>query len=386
MNELEELLKGMGSEEPTNNISAKEIFETIKKYWAVLWNKKWSIVAAGLLGGIIGYIYAYNRPITYSSHYTFTVGGSSSSGGALGGLSSLLNLGGGGMDAFTGDNVLELLKSPALMEKTLLSPVAYEGDTLSFMEYLLTCDSTRANCQKEKTKKETKNGVVSACDIFYPLEQERMSFSREQDSLLNLKAQSLIKNSVAVSRRDKKLSFMEYTFAFPDEQFAKRFSEAHLKAVSEFYVNTKTALARKNVESFLSKADSVRKCLDQSFAKRAAYSDANRNANGMYAAPTLWKIETDIQILSATYTEMMKNIEMLKMDLAKETPLIQIIDEPRYPLPNDKMRKLKGVVAGGFLAGFLSCLAILAWNIIPELRRKLEEEENEPEVAASPNE
>lgn len=385
MNELEELLKGMGSEEPTNNISAKEIFETIRKYWAILWNKKWIIVATGLLGGIIGYIYAYNKTITYSAHYTFTVGGSSS-GGALGGLGSLFNLGGGNMDAFSGDNVLELLKSPTLTEETLLSPVTYEGDSLSFMEYLLICDSTRANCQKKERKKETKNGVVSACDIFYPLGQERESFDRTQDSLLHEKTNDLISKCVTVLRRDKKLSFMEYTFAYPDEQFAKKFAEAHLNAVSEFYVNTKTALARKNVETFQSKADSVRKCLDQSFAKRAAYSDANRNANGMYAAPTLWKIETDIQILSATYTEMMKNIEMLKMDLAKETPLIQIIDEPRYPLPNDKMRKLKGVVAGGFLAGFLSCLAILAWNIIPELRRKLEEEENEPEVAASPNE
>lgn len=54
MNELEELLKGMGSEEPTNNISAKEIFETIKKYWAVLWNKKWSIVAAVEDASIVG--------------------------------------------------------------------------------------------------------------------------------------------------------------------------------------------------------------------------------------------------------------------------------------------------------------------------------------------
>lgn len=167
---------------------------------------------------------------------------------------------------------------------------------------------------------------------------------------------------------------MEYTFSYTDEDFAKSFSEAHLNAVSEFYVNTKTALARKNVESFQSKADSVRKNLDQCLARRAAYSDANRDANGQFVNVARNKIDTDIQILSTTYTEMIKNIEVLKMDLAKETPLIQIIDEPRFPLPNDKMRKLKGIVMGGILAGFLTCLAILGWSLFPEFKKKLEEE------------
>ncbi len=377
MSELEELLQSINGETPSNEEkSFKEIWGVIKKYIDILWSKKWIIVIIGLIGGIIGLIYAWNRKITYTAHYTFTVGGSSTATTGFSGLSSLLNLGGGGMDAFTGDNVLELLKSPALMERTLLSPVVYNGDSITFMEYALICDSTRANCENRTSSDEKKpSKIVSICDVCFPLGQERATFSRAQDSILAQKAAGFIMQSVKVARRDKKLSFMEYSFDHQDEVFAKAFSEAHLKAVSDFYIDTKTALARRNVESFQSKADSVRKSLDQCFSRRAAYSDANRNANGQYLNVTQWKIDTDIQILSTTYTEMIKNIEMLKLNLAKETPLIQIIDEPRLPLPNDKMGRSKGAIIGGFLAGFLACLAILVWNIFLDIKKKMEEEE-----------
>lgn len=376
MNEIEELIQSMNGESTEEGkISINEIIDIVKKHIEILWSKKWIIVAVGLIGGILGYIYAYNRKTTYTAHYSFTVGGGSSTSSNIGGLASLLNLGGSGMDAFTGDNVLELLKSPSLIENTLLSPVDYNGDTISFMEYSLICDSVRAKCsQNDAEISEQEENIVSICDIEFPIGQDRSQFQRFQDSILCAKAFSLIKNNITVSRRDKKLSFMEFSFSYPNEEFAKRFAEAHLQSVSNFYINTKTALARKNVESFQAKADSVRKNLDQCFSRRAAYSDANRNANGHYAAAAQWKIDTDIQILSATYTEMIKNIEMLKLNLAKETPLIQIIDEPKFPLPNDKMRKLKGIMIGGILAGFLSCAAILGWYVLLEMKRKMEEE------------
>lgn len=384
MNNIEDLIQSLnGEEKEESSLSISQIIEIVKKYFNVLWKKKWVVVIAGVVGAIIGLVYACIRTTSYTSHYTFTVGGSSSSSGGLSGLTSLLNLGGGGADAFSGDNVLELLKSPSLLEATLLSPYCYEGDTITFMEYALICDSTRARCQEKEAeeKKETKG--VSICDVEFPYGQERNTFNRDQDSILMLKSKSFIKNNIVVARRDKKLSFMEYTFSYPDEGFAKDFSQAHLKAVSDFYVTTTTSLARRNVESFQSKADSVRKSLDQCFARRAAYSDANRNANGQYAHVAQQRIETDIQILSATYTEMMKNIEMLKLNLAKETPLIQIIDEPRFPLPNDKMAKRKGFLAGGILAGFLACFAILGWSVIADLKKKFLEEE---ESNTTPNE
>lgn len=381
MSDIEEILKSFGGEQDEEQkLSIKKVISNIKEYWTILWNKKWIIVAAAIIGAILGYIYAYNRKPSYTANYTFTVGGSSSSTSGFGGLSSLLSIAGGSMDAFSGDNVLELIKSHSLVEGTLLSAITYKGDSITFMEYALICDSIRAKCEKRKEKmgeeeeEEEEENEISICDVEFPLGQKRETFSRAQDSILTAYAQRLIDGNIQTSRRDKKLSFMDFSFRYGNEEFAKLFSEAHLQEVSKYYIQTKTCLAQKNINTFQEKADSIKNKLDQCFVRRASYADANRNGNGQITSVAQWKIDTDIQILSTTYAEMLKNLELMKMNLAKETPLIQIIDQPRYPLANDKMRKLKGFINGGFLCGFLACCVILGLNFLSKIEKEEEEE------------
>ena len=45
--------------------------------------------------------------------------------------------------------------------------------------------------------------------------------------------------------------------------------------------------------------------------------------------------------------------------LLKETPLIQVIDKPILPLKKEKLGKLKSLILGGFLAGFLTVLVLI---------------------------
>jgi uncharacterized protein involved in exopolysaccharide biosynthesis len=54
-----------------------------------------------------------------------------------------------------------------------------------------------------------------------------------------------------------------------------------------------------------------------------------------------------------------KNLELSKMSLLKETPLIQVIDQPVYPLEEIKFGKLKGLVLGGFLGGVFTIITLL---------------------------
>ncbi len=376
MSELEELFKSMSAEDTKkSSVSLGEVLSYIKKYWNHLWKKKWIVVAAGIICAVLGYIYVYNKTIKYSANYVFTVGGDTPTTAGLS-ITSLLGMGGSSMNAFSGDNVLELLKSRNMIENTLLSPCEYQGDTITFMEYLLICDSVRVKCAEGKIDASDEK-QTSICDISYPYGQDRKSFTRAQDSILMIVSSGMIKENIFVSRRDKKLSYMEYLYTYPNEEFAMRFSAAHLKTVADFYTETKTSLSRKNLESFQQKADSVRRELDKTIAKSSAFYDGHRNASGSFVTAQLKKYEIDIQVLTTTYQEIEKNIKVLELDLARETPLIQIIDEPFYPLPNDKMRKLKGFIMGGFLGGFLSCLTLIAMLYLSEIKKKLETEEKE---------
>ena len=131
MSELDELYQTLFSEEKKQekSISMKDIMALLKEYWSFIWKKKWFVVGIGILGGIIGFVYASVRTITYQANYVFTVGGGATPTG-MSSISMLLGMGGGSMDAFSGDNLLELLKSRSLVENTLLSPCVYEGDSI----------------------------------------------------------------------------------------------------------------------------------------------------------------------------------------------------------------------------------------------------------------
>lgn len=374
MAELDELYKSLLGETKEESLSLNDIIKSLKVYRDFLLNRWWVVVICGVLGGVCGLVYACFRTTNYEARYVFTIGGSSSSSSQMGSISALLGLGSNSMGAFSGDNILELFKSRSLVENTLLSPVEYNGDTITFMEYSLICDSVRVACAEREVSEEDETEVISICDVEFPYGQERSTFSRAQDSILLGKAGALLQKNVMVEKRDKKLSYVEYLFTYSNEDFAKAFAKSHLEQVSSFYVNTKTEMSRRNIESFQRQADSVRKELDKALSSRAYYADGNMNAARQIVGVQLRKLETDIQILATSYAEMIKNIEVLKLDLARETPLIQVIDQPILPLANDKMMKAKGLIVGGFVGGVLSCLTLVAFCYFIQLKEQMESE------------
>ena len=67
------------------------------------------------------------------------------------------------------------------------------------------------------------------------------------------------------------------------------------------------------------------------------------------------------------YSEVLRNLEITRFSLMNNTPLIQIIDGPRYPLPYEKPSKRKALIIGGFLGGFLCCLYLIMKKILSNL-------------------
>ena len=70
------------------------------------------------------------------------------------------------------------------------------------------------------------------------------------------------------------------------------------------------------------------------------------------------------------YIEATKNLELAKFNLLINTPIIQVIDKPIFPLEEKRPRAVVGFLSGFFLGGalFLGCI------IIRKQISKLEEE------------
>lgn len=357
---MEDIFKSlMGDEKSDKRMSLSEILMVVGTYWNYLWEKKKIVIASGVICAALGLVYACVRTVLYTASYQFVIEGDNSARGFS--LSSLLATGAGG--AFTGNNLVELMRAPAMVERTLLKEVPGREDSINFLEYYLICDSIRAKCAEaaEVVREETEEdgAPVSVCDIQFPLHQDRETFSREQDSILMIVARK-IRAKMVLDKPDKKISFVYCSYTYKDEEFCKKFIDAYMEEVISFYIETKVSRSSKNIANFQHQADSVKMEWDKAIASSAYYADGNINAARQAVGVELKRIQMKITTCSTMYAELMKAIATMKVDQMKETPVIQIIDQPHYPLENNKARKLKFIILGGFLGGFLSVFALVS--------------------------
>ena len=77
--------------------------------------------------------------------------------------------------------------------------------------------------------------------------------------------------------------------------------------------------------------------------------------------------QVDVQANTAILNQLVANLELAKVSLRKETPLIQVIDRPILPLETDKKGKLVGILLGGILVGFFTVVFLLLRKLFRDL-------------------
>ena len=64
----------------------------------------------------------------------------------------------------------------------------------------------------------------------------------------------------------------------------------------------------------------------------------------------------NVEVLNTMYLEIIKNLEIAKMTLLNQTPIIQIIDRPILPLKDNSVSKLLVVIISIFISLILSII------------------------------
>lgn len=343
-------------ETQNDDITLKELFDKAKELFQYLVTQWKIIVLAGIVGGSLGLTYSVIKEPVYTATLSFALQDDTASGGSLGGALGLasslgLDIGGGGGGAFSGSNLNELFKSRTIVEQTLMQPVILEKDTISLAEMYL-----RINGYRDNWKDDTKLNVIQ----FPPL-TKRKYFTRVHDSIMGVLYTSLTKNNLTIAQKDKKVAITSIEVKSKDENFAKLFAELLAQEVSNFYVKTKSEKASINMAILLKQRDSIRAELNGGITSVAVANDNTfmlnpaMNVNKTSSA----KKQIDVQSNTAILLELIKQTELAKVTLRKETPLIQVIDRPIFPLPKEEFNKFNGLFFGGILAGFLTVLILI---------------------------
>ncbi|WP_304063970.1 Wzz/FepE/Etk N-terminal domain-containing protein [Pedobacter glucosidilyticus] len=339
-----------------DEISLKELILKLKEWYLYLLSKWKTILIAGILGGALGLAYALIKKPVYTATTTFVLEEGESGGGlgAYAGIASMvgIDLGGGGGGIFKGDNILELYKSRKMIQETLLSQDTFAGKQQLLIDRYIEFNKLREDWQE---KPELAKLNFSA-DV--------KGYNRLRDSVMGKIVETINKSILSVSKPDKKLSIIKVDVKSKDELFAKSFADNIVAKVNQFYVETKTKKSMENVAILQQQTDSVRRVLNSGIGGVAAEIDANPNSNPAFQRLRVGsqKRQVDVQAAGAVYQELVKNLELSKITLRKEKPLIQVIDQPILPIKNNKLSKISGIILGCILFCIASCCFLIIYR------------------------
>ncbi len=314
-------------------VSLREIIEKIQYILKYLFSKWIFILVSLVIGAITGYIYSYNNETYYIAETTFIIEGQQTS--QITGLASLFSGGSstsGGGSLFEGGTLLSLYTTRLMLEKALFTPVKPNDSTFLFIDWYL-----RINDEGEKWS-----------DI--PEKIRGSNLSR----IIATIASEYVKVEPG--------SFVKISIKSKDEKFSKSFNEILIKTVNNFYINTKTKKTLDNLKILENQADSLSKLLIGRMSGAAIAADNYPNAN---LALSILKVDVqkrnlDVQAATSLYSSVITNLESTKMELRKETPLIQIIDPPFLPLNKEVPDINKTII----LFSFVSSLIVISVLIL----------------------
>lgn len=326
-------------------LQMQQIFRYLLSRWLIL-------LAAGIMGGGLGFFYATLQPTLYEARVSFVVEEGKSGGGNIAALAGQFgfDLGGAsGGGIFSGENILLFLKSESLVRETLLSDFDSTGKISLADRY-----ADKAGMRK-KWAANRKVGKFHFSDFSGKV------MPRVQDSLLQQITKAIIKTQLQVARPDKKASFIEVKFKTRDEMLSQLFVQHLVNLATNRYIDSKISIKQQNVQMLERKADSLSSILNSRTYTAAASQQVLVDVNpGLRSAAVGAEITSRDKTIAATlYAEVVKNLEMARTMLSQATPAIQMVDQSSLPLPKERTGRLKSLIAGGFLLGFLTIVFLL---------------------------
>ncbi len=321
-----------------------DVIESIKRFFSYVRSQVILIALCAVVGLILPLIYRAMQKPAYAASTTFILEEKSAGGGGLAGIASQvgLDLGslGSGSSLFTGDNILDIIKSRVIIEKVLLTPISGDkGKTLAdlYVEF---------SGLGERLPAPVSFASLGAHSVY-------------QDSVLYVMYEQIAKKNVSVDRLNKKGSIFKIVTVSQNQVFSKNFAERLLKETTTYYVNVKTSTAAANVKRLQARGDSLLRVLNAKSYNAASFQILDPNVAYKSMSVPAEVSSRDKSIVFSIYAEVTKNLEMSRIALVSQTPVIQLLDVPKYPLMDDRKSYLFLGFAGlfaGFLVGFFLCL------------------------------
>ena len=285
----------------------------------------------------------------YEASCTFVLEEKSGGSAGIAGIASQFGIdlgamGGSSGNFFSGENIGDIITSSTIMDQVLLTKTD-EQHTLA--DLYLDASGMR-------------NGLgwgTKLKNFSFVAANKESASANLFDTVLLVVRERLKKKDLIIDRTSKKGSIYGVTVKSSNPVFARLFTERLVQTTGNLYISIKTRNITQNISELEARADSLR----NSFGSRSRQTFAQQilNANEAFKSnlATVEIGQRDKSVVFELYAEVMKNLELSRMMLMNQTPVIQVLDRPQQPLVDTRPGLLKTLVFS-LVAGFVLSLLI----------------------------
>jgi uncharacterized protein involved in exopolysaccharide biosynthesis len=305
----------------------------------VLWKEKWLILGITALFTLGGAWYAFTAREEFVSEGKIMPEISGGGGSSLGGLASLVGIGGfelglkNNTDAIRPDLYPDVIKStPFFLELFEQKFVNKNGDSISFDRfYHIEIEESKEIKEKDlNTFKGKPNGVV----VINRLTENRIKDLKERIS----------------GTIDKKSGVISISSKMPDPFMAAEIANYAMNYLTNYVTDYRTEKVKQEVDFLGRKVASAKGEFYRDQSRKASYADR-------FAAPTIRlqsadvqreRLESDYKLSSTVYNELLMKYEEAKIKLHQETPVFRVLEPPVVPTNKSEPKKLIALLASLF--------------------------------------
>ena len=219
---------------------------------------------------------------------------------------------------FSQANIMELLKSRGVISKTLLRS---NNKSLFIQNYI-----SMYNLDSDWKNNKDLDGITFKNNI-----------DIKHDSIITMIWEKIIEDDISVEIKNDETDIIYLSFKSKEEKFAKLFSENLIDEMSSMYIEYQTKQSTNTIDFLQNRADSVFNELEKAEEEFARVKDINQRIIKASGRLKELQLMRSVEVLSTMYLELVKNIEISKLTLLNQTPIIQVIDRPTLPLEDTKL-------------------------------------------------
>lgn len=340
-------------ENQTDEISLKELIGKLVELKNLFFQKFKIILLFSVLGGLLGFGYAFLGKPVYTAKLTFVMRSDATSAAASGlaGLSSLLGSGTSAASSSPLDRIIELLGSEQIIGKALLTEGIVQNKSDLMINHIIRI--------AKLTKSWSKDTVLSKVNFKIGDEFDNLNFSQRK-AIKSISTMVAGPKGMLNKSFDKKSGIIQMSVVYNHEELSIQLNRAIYNELVKFYTNESVFSIASKVAILQAKVDSIQSALNYTQQASALKTDQGLGLLLQQDRVDQKRLGLRESVLTLMYGEAQKNLEQLNFILATTSPSFSIIDQPFSPIkPQIKSKLLYGFM-GIFLFGFFSFLYFIA--------------------------